>query len=71
MADAGMSEHQAQSLASVVRRVTRHQVAARPEAGYFVVVIYRAVPGDTYILRNERDWQLLCQRTHPGKSCPP
>jgi len=67
MAKAGMSEDQAKSLASVVRRVTRHQVEVSPEAGSFVVVIFRAVPGDAYTFRDEQDWQWLVKRLHTGK----
>ena len=65
-ADAGMSEAQARSLAHAVRRMTRHHVEVRAAAGHFVVVVYRAVPGDAYTLRDEQDWQRLRQRTHPG-----
>ena len=61
VADVGMSEDKARSLASAVQRATRHNVEVRAEAGYFVVV-YRAVPGDAYTLRDEQDWQWLSKR---------
>jgi hypothetical protein len=64
MADKGMSEDAAKSLAGVVRRVTGHDVEVRAEDGSFVVDVRRAVPGDVYTLRDDQDWQWLSKRTH-------
>ena len=64
MADEGMSEDGAKSLAGVVRRVTGHDVKVRAEGGYFVVDVRRAVPDDVYTLRDDQDWQWLSKRTH-------
>jgi len=42
MADEGVSEDEAQALASVVRRQTDHDVEVLPEDGCFVVEVRRA-----------------------------
>ena len=48
MADEGMSEDEAQALASVVRRQTDHDVEVLPEDECFVVEVRRARPGDSF-----------------------
>jgi len=58
MADEGMSEDEAQALASVVRRQTDHDVEVLPEDSCFVVEVRRARPGDSFKRRDaqERQW---------------
>ncbi len=62
MADEGMSEDEAQALAVVVRQAAEHVVEVQPDDHNFVVVVRRAVPGDSFMLYDEQDWQWLEQR---------
>jgi 16S rRNA U1498 N3-methylase RsmE len=62
MADEGMSEDEAKALAAMVRRVTGHDVEVQAEEAYFVVEVRRAVPGDSFTLRDGQDWQWLGRR---------
>lgn len=62
MADEGMSEGEAQALAVVVKGATEDGVEVRAEDAYFVVGVLRAVPGDSFTLRDEQDWQWLGPR---------
>ena len=57
VADEGMSEDEAQALASVVRRQTDPDVEVLPEDGRFAVEARRARPGDSFTLRDAQDWQ--------------
>jgi 16S rRNA U1498 N3-methylase RsmE len=62
MADEGVSEDEAQALASVVRRQTDHDVEVLPADGCLVVEVRRARPGDSFTLRDAQDWQWLKPR---------
>ena len=57
-----MSEGEAQSLAVAVKQATQHEVEVCAEDAYFVVEVRRAVPGDSFTLRDEQDWEWLGPR---------
>jgi hypothetical protein len=62
MAEQGMSKDGAHALAAEVTQATRHVVEVLPEDDYFVVDVRRAVPGDSWTLRDEEDWRWLGPR---------
>jgi hypothetical protein len=61
-ADEGMSEGEAKSLAIEVGRATEHDVEVLAADDDFVVKVRRALPGDSWTLRDEQDWQAFGPR---------
>jgi 16S rRNA U1498 N3-methylase RsmE len=57
-----MSEDEANALAVEISRTTGHDVEVLAEDDFFLVEVRRAVPGDSWTLRDEQDWQAFGQR---------